>query len=104
VALEDALLYPFTNVENLYLDEDVGLHIATALQGLVGENVIQVLPRLQSLFIKGLQPSGPTSEAAKSFVVARHRFGCPIAIQPWGEDSEVEYSSHVFEEELGYEW
>jgi len=100
----EELLYPFTNVENLYLDEDVGLHIATALQGLVGENVIQVLPRLQSLFIKGLQPSGPTSEAAKSFVVARHRFGCPIAIQPWGEDSEVEYSSHVFEEELGYEW
>ena len=80
------LLYPFTNVKNLYLDEDVGLHTATALQGLIGESVTQVLPELQRLFIKGLQPSGPTWEAAESlmsFVAARRRFGHPIAIHCW---------------------
>ena len=79
----EELLYPFTNVKNLYLAEDVGLHIATALQALVGESVTQMLPNLQSLFIKKLQPSGPTREAAESFVAARQRFGRPIAIQSW---------------------
>src|SRR5260221_12868670 len=81
----EELLYPFTNVKNLYLAEDVGLHTATALQGLVGGSVTQVLPALQSLFITGLQPSGPTWEAAQSFVAARQRFGRPIAIHRWEE-------------------
>ena len=81
----EELLYPFTNVKNLYLAEDVGLHTATALQGLVGESVIQLLPALQSLFINGLQPSGPTWEAAQSFVAARQRYGHPIAIHRWEE-------------------
>ena len=100
----EELLYPFINVKNLYLDEDVGLHAAIALQGLVGESLMQMLPALQSLFIKGLQPSGPTWDAAESFVVARHRFGCPITIHSWGEDSEMEYSSHVSVQELDVEW
>jgi hypothetical protein len=72
-------LYPFANVKNLYLAEDVGLHTVTALQGLVGENVTQVLPALQSLFIKG------TREAAESFVAARQRFRSPIALHCWEE-------------------
>ena len=77
------LLYPFTNVKNLYLAQEIGLHAVTALQGLVGESVTQVLPALQSLWIKGLQPSGPTREAAESFVAARQRFGRPIVIHSW---------------------
>jgi len=78
------LLYPFTNVKNLYLDEDVGVYVATALQALAGESVTQVLPALQSLFIKGPQPSGPTWEAAESFVAARQHFGRPITIRSSG--------------------
>jgi len=79
----EELLYPFTNVKNLYLAQEVGLHIVTALQGLVGESVTLVLPALQSLSIEGLQPSGPTREAAESFVAARQRFGRPIVIHSW---------------------
>jgi hypothetical protein len=95
------LLYSFTNVKNLFLDEDVGLHITTALQGLVGESVTQVLPAVQSLSIEELQSSGPTREAAESFVAARQRFGRPVAIHPW-EDSDTEYSPD--ESELDSEW
>jgi len=73
-------LYPFTNVKKLYLSEEIGLHTVTALQGLVGESVTQVLPALQSFSIEGLQPSGPMWGAAESFVAARQRFGCPITI------------------------
>jgi len=80
------LLHPFTNVKNLYLAEGIGLHTVTALQGLVGESVTQVLPALQSLLIEGLEPSGPTREAAESFVTARQRFGRPIAIHYWEGD------------------
>jgi len=79
----EELLHPFTNVKNLYLHDAVGLHSVTALQGLAGESITQVLPALQSLFIKWFQPSGPTREAAESFVAARQRFGRPIAIQSW---------------------
>ena len=100
----EELLYLFTNVKNLYLDEDLGLLIATALQGLVGESVAQVLPALQGLFIKGLQPLGPTREAAESFVAARQRFGCSIAIHRWEEESKTKYSFDESEEELGSEW
>ena len=81
----EELLYPFANVKNLYLAEEVGLHTITALQGLVGESVTQMLPALQRLLIKGLQPSGPTREAAESFVAVRQRFGRPIAVHSWEE-------------------
>lgn len=77
------LLYPFNSAKNLYLNEEVGLRVATALNGLAGASVIEVLPALQGLFIKGLQPSGPTWEAVESFVAARQSFGCPTAVQRW---------------------
>ena len=103
----EELLYPFTNVKNLYLAEEVGLHAATALQGLVCERVTQVLPALQSLWIKGLQPSGPTREAAESFVAARQRLGRPITIHCW-EVGETEYGSfgskQPEEPSSGLEW
>jgi len=77
------LLYPFTAVKNLYLAERVGLHVATALQELAGESVMQVLPALQIVLIKKFQQSGPMWEAIESFVAARQRFGYPIVVHRW---------------------
>ena len=100
----EEILYPFTNVKNIFLDEDVGLHITTVLQGLVIERVTQVLPTLLSLFIKGLQSAGPTRKAAESFVAARQRFGHPVAIHRWEEESDTEYIPDDSEQELDSEW
>jgi len=77
------LLYPFTAVKNLYLAETVGLHVATALQELAGESVMQVLPALQIVLIAELQQSGPMWEAMESFAAARQRFGHPIVVHRW---------------------
>ena len=41
------LLLPFTSVKNLFLAEDVALHVTTTLQGFYGEEVTQVLPTLE---------------------------------------------------------
>ena len=79
------LLYPFTTVKNLYLDDKVGLRVSTALQGLTGESAKQVLPVLHNIALKGLQESGSTSEALESFVAARECFGFPIAVCCWEE-------------------
>ena len=98
------LLHLFTNVENLYLAEDVGLHTVTALQGLVGESVTQMLPALQRLFLEGLQPRGSTWEAAVSFVAARQRLGCPTVIHRWEEERESEDGFDESEQEPDSEW
>ncbi|KAI0000644.1 hypothetical protein BJV74DRAFT_882712 [Russula compacta] len=52
------LLRPFTAVKNLHLFKELGLRVAPALHGLVGEKVAEVLPALQNLFIKELRSSG----------------------------------------------
>lgn len=83
------LLYPFTTVKHLYLREEVWLHVAIAMRELDGESITQVLPALQNLSIKGLQPSGPTWDAVESFVSTRQRFGCPIAVHR-REESDTE--------------
>jgi hypothetical protein len=98
------LLLPFTNVKNIFLAEDVALHVITTLQGFCGEEVTQVLPTLRSLLIKGLQPSGLTQEAVESFVAAYQCFGHSVAIHHWEEGSDMEYSPDESEQELDSEW
>jgi hypothetical protein len=74
------LLRPFFAVKNLYLDKEFALHIAHALQELVGERVMEVLPTLENVFIDEFQPSGPVHEVIKEFVAARQLAGHPIII------------------------
>ena len=52
------LLLPFTAVKNLYLSMDFAPGIAAALQELVVARITEVLPSLQNIFVKGLEPSG----------------------------------------------
>ena len=56
------LLLPFTAVKNLYLSKEFSPSIAAALQELVGDRIIEVLPSLQNIFVEGLKPSGPFQE------------------------------------------
>ena len=51
------ILRPFTAVKNLYLSEEVSPLVSPALEEVV------VLPSLQNIFFKELQPMGPVQEA-----------------------------------------
>jgi hypothetical protein len=74
------LLLPFTAVKNLYLSKEFAPGIADALQELVGGRIIEVLPSLQNIFVKGLEPLGPFQENIEQFVAARQLSNHPIAI------------------------
>jgi hypothetical protein len=77
------LLRPFGAVRCLYLTKEFALHIAHALQELVGERVMEVLPTLENVFIDEFGPSGPVHEIIKGFAAARQLAGHPIIISHW---------------------
>jgi hypothetical protein len=77
------ILHPFTAVKNLYLSREFARFFAPALQDLVGERVIEMLPALESLSLEDPQPSGPVQEAIEQFVAARQLSGHPVAVSRW---------------------
>jgi hypothetical protein len=77
------LLLPFTAVKNLCLSKEVAPGIAATLEELVGSRITEVLPRLQNIFVEGLEPSGPFQKKIGRFVAARRLSGHPIAISVW---------------------
>ena len=77
------LFRPFTFVKNLFLAMDFAPRIAPALQGLVGEGAMDVLPTLESVFIEEFQPSGSVHEAIGQFVAERRLSGRPIVVSLW---------------------
>ena len=77
------LLLPFTIVKNLYLSWKIASRIISALEELIGESVISVLPALESLFVERLNLSGPVQEAIWPFVAARRLASRPIAVSLW---------------------
>jgi hypothetical protein len=76
------LLLPFTAVKNLYLSKEFAPGIAAALRELVG-GITEVLPSLQSIFVKGLEPSGPFQENIGQFVAARQLPDHTITVSDW---------------------
>ena len=74
------LLHPFTSVKNLYLYEESVLRIGRALQELAEGRTTEVLPALQNIFLKGLQPSGPVQEGIRQFAASRQATGRPITV------------------------
>ncbi len=76
-----ALLSPFTAVKNLYLSKELGPRIALALQELTGDQMTEVLPTLQSLFLEGFQPSEPIRIG--QFISGRQLTDHPITISSW---------------------
>ena len=49
------ILRPFIAVKDLVLDELLVLSVAPALEELVGEQVTEILPALQNIFLEGFQ-------------------------------------------------
>ena len=79
------LLHSFTGVGSLYIYQYFTPLIAPALQELVEEEVTEVLPALQTLFLEDPIPSSPAQEGIEQFVAARQLAGHPIAASPWGK-------------------
>jgi hypothetical protein len=77
------LLLPFTTVKNLYVSKQFAAGIAATLRELVGGGITVVLPSLQSIFVEGLEESGPVPENIAQFVAARQLSGHPVAISVW---------------------
>jgi hypothetical protein len=77
------LLLPFTAVKNLYLNKKSAPRVAAALQELVGVGITVVLPRLENIFVRGLEPSGPFQKNIGQFLAARQLSDHPITISNW---------------------
>ena len=81
------LLCPFTTVEDLYLSRKFSPHIVPALQGIIEEGAMEVLPSLLNLFLqRGLLPHlgfGSAGEAVIRFVAAVHLSSRPIVVSHW---------------------
>ena len=82
------LLRSFVALKNLYLSEKYVSRIAPALQELVGDRTIEVLPILENVFLEGLQTSGPLQEGIEKFVVARRLTDRPVTVSRWDRDSK----------------
>jgi hypothetical protein len=87
-------LHPFIAVKNLYLSENFAPCIASALQELVGERVLEVLPGLQKLFLAE-RSSGAVQQAINEFVEARKLSGYPIAFSGWAQEWYVGGSRRI---------
>ena len=77
------LLLPFPAVKDLYLPKECAPGVAAALQELVGGRITEVLPSLQNIFVKGIEPREPFREDIGKFIAARQLSGHPVAIFVW---------------------
>ena len=84
------LLRPFTSVKSLYLSQVIVPRIAPALQELIGERVVGVLPALQTLFLEDLNISGPVQEAVGLFISGRQFSSHPVAVSHWKKGGSID--------------
>ena len=82
VSLWLELLQPFTAVKNLYLSKEVQSCIMPSLQEFGRERTAEVLPTLQSIFLEGLERSGPVQKAIQQYASTRQA-SRPIAFSRW---------------------
>jgi len=78
------LLRLFNTVKDLRLHKFVASRVTQALRGLPAEQVTEVLPALENVFVSRLEPSGPVKEAISEFADARQLSGYPVSIHIWG--------------------
>jgi hypothetical protein len=78
-----ATLRPVVAVKDLFVSENLALHVVQALQALPVERATEVLPALHNLLIEGLKSSGPVHEAVEQFVATRQLAGHPVTVRPW---------------------
>jgi hypothetical protein len=75
------LFHLFIAVQSLYVSAKLVAPVAATLQELTEGRTMEVLPVLHSVFLEGLNPSGPVPEGIKSFVAARRLSDHPVAIE-----------------------
>ena len=68
------LSLPFTAVKNLFISKEFTPGIAAALQTLVGERTMEVLPSLQNIFVYRIKISGSLQETHDSFRITLSPF------------------------------
>ena len=88
VELWQDFLRPFVAVKNLYLSGVFVPHIAPALQDLDEDEITEVLPTLENLFLEGLESSEPFYAYIKEFADARQLTGHPVAVSRWDGNSK----------------
>jgi hypothetical protein len=74
------LLRPFTAVKDLYLGSEIAPRVALVMQELFGENVMDLLPVLQNIFVKELDRDELVPEGIEQFVAARQLASHPISV------------------------
>jgi len=82
------LFLPFTAAKNLYLCKEFVPDIAVTLQELIGARIMEVLPSLQNIFVKGLKRSGPVQKSIRHFATTRRHSDHRITISVWVEGCE----------------
>jgi hypothetical protein len=82
------LLRPFTAVNDLYLYREFVPYFTTTLRELGAENVAEVLPALQMIFLEDPWLSGSIQEIIKQFVALRRLSGDRIVVSPWSTGRE----------------
>jgi len=81
----------FIAVQSLYVSAKLVAPVAAALQELTEGRTTEVLPTLHSLFLEGLEPSGPVPKGIQAFVAARQLSDHPVAVQSWNRPYSVDY-------------
>ena len=75
------LFYPFTTVQSLHVSKNLGRLVAPALEELTKEGATAVFPKLRTLSLEELQPSGSVREAMEAFIATRGLSGNPVVLQ-----------------------
>ena len=73
----------FIAVQRIFVPAKLVAPVAAALQELTEGTSMEVLPALNSLFLEGLEPSGPAPEGIQSFVAARQLSDRHVAVRSW---------------------
>jgi hypothetical protein len=85
------LLRSFAAVRNLFISKELVPRIAHAFQELVEGRTLEVFPTLQSIFLEGLESSGPVQEGFEQFVAARQVVGHHIAVSRWANPENEKF-------------
>jgi hypothetical protein len=77
------LFHLFIALQRLYISKGLMAPVSAALQELTEGRTMEVLPALRSLFLEGLEPSGPVPEGIQSFVAARQLSDHHVDVRSW---------------------
>jgi hypothetical protein len=76
-----AFFYPFISVQNLSVSKNLVPFFVPALEELTKEGATDVFPKLRTLSLEGVQPSGPVREAIEVFIATRSLSCHPVVFQ-----------------------